>query len=117
MLIKKEVKQNSSSCIVWEYDYPSKDSSFATALINGCYPDKGKSVNLECEQIYYIISGLGTIYSEKGDFSIVAGDAYYFDKGEAYSISGNNLLVAIINSPKWNPAQYKIVNNYQKNDK
>jgi len=38
MLIKKsEAKklENSKSCTVWEYEFPSKNFSCATALING----------------------------------------------------------------------------------
>ncbi|MDD4358318.1 MAG: hypothetical protein PHY30_00705 [Candidatus Pacebacteria bacterium] len=112
MLVKKEEtfkKQNSSKCTVFEYEYPKQSSSFATALINGRYPEEGKSVNLDCEQIYFVISGSGVIHSEKGDFYINEGDLYYFEKKEAYFVNGNNLLVAIMNFPKWDFNQYKII--------
>ena len=110
MLIKKEEarkKQNSNDCTVWEYEYPSNDFSFATALINGRYPEEKRSVNLECEEVYYVISGSGVIHSDRGDFSINQGDLYYFEKGEAYWIKGNNLLIALVNAPKWTFEQYK----------
>ena len=62
MLVKKNQSrkhQNSNSCAVWEYEYPSELFSFATALINGRYPEKQRSVNLSCEEVYYVISGSG----------------------------------------------------------
>lgn len=110
MLIKKEQaikKQNSDNCIVFEYDYLSSDSSFAIAKIKGRYPQKGKSVNLDCEQAYYVISGTGTIYSDKGEFKIEKGDLYYFEKKEAYYVVASNLEICILNSPQWNFKQYK----------
>ncbi len=113
MLIKKgeaKSKQNSKDCTVWEYEYPSSNFSFATALINGRYPEQKRSVNIECEQLYYVISGSGVIHSDKGDFLINQGDLYHFKKGEAYFVEANNLLVAIINAPRWVFNQYKEVN-------
>ncbi|MCK5044123.1 cupin domain-containing protein [Candidatus Parcubacteria bacterium] len=112
MLIKKanlKKKENSKSCAVWEYEYPSEDFSFATALIDGRYPEEKKVVNLECEEIYYVISGLGTVHSKKGDFKINEGDLYFFEKREVYWIEGDNLLLVLVNAPKWTPEQHKIV--------
>ncbi len=77
MLVKKDeaVKiQNSKDCTVWEYRFPSEKLSFATTLIDGRYPDKGRAVNLECEEIYYVISGSGTVHSERGNFKIERGE-------------------------------------------
>ena len=112
MIIKKSDAKKikaTEKCTVWEYEYPSDNLSLATALINGRYPNEGKSTNKECEQIYYVISGNGIIHSTKGNFEISAGDAYYFEIGEIYYVKGDNLLAAIINSPKWTPSQYKHV--------
>jgi mannose-6-phosphate isomerase-like protein (cupin superfamily) len=112
MLIKKSKSkkiQNSPDCTVWEYDFPSKDFSYATTLINGRYPEQKRVTNLECEEIYYVISGSGTIHSEKGDFAISEGDLYFFEKGEIYWVDGSNLLLALVNAPKWTPEQHKEV--------
>jgi mannose-6-phosphate isomerase-like protein (cupin superfamily) len=108
MLIKRENTElkDSLTCKVWEYDFPINDLGCATALINGRYPEKGKSKNLECEQIYYIISGKGIIFSDKGDFEVSEGDAYFFSKNEKYFVEGDNLFVVIINAPKWHSEQY-----------
>jgi len=112
MLIKKsEAKkiQNSQDCTVWEYDFPSKGLSYATALINGRYPEQKRVSNLECEEIYFVISGSGIVHSEKGDFEISEGDVYFFEKSEVYWVEGNQLLLALVNAPKWTPEQHKIV--------
>jgi len=110
MLIKKSESikfQNSNNCTVWEYDFPSKKFGLTTSFINGRYPEEGKGVNLECQQIFFVISGSGTIYSDKGEFKIENGDSYLFEENEPYYIEGNNLSIIIINAPKWQKEQYK----------
>ena len=112
MLIKKSdaiKKENSKDCTVWEYEYPSKNFSFASALINGRYPEEKRAINTECEEVYYVISGSGIVHSEKGDFAISEGDLYFFEKGEIYWVEGAQLLVSLVNAPVWTPAQHKIV--------
>jgi mannose-6-phosphate isomerase-like protein (cupin superfamily) len=110
MLIKKsesKKKENSKSCTVWEYELPSKLFSFVTALINGRYPDKGMVANLQCEEIYYVVSGSGTVHSEYGDFKIEKGDLYFFKKAEKYWIEGENLFIILVNAPPWSVEQHK----------
>jgi mannose-6-phosphate isomerase-like protein (cupin superfamily) len=112
MLIKKnqsKKSENSKDCTVWEYEYPSNLFSFCTALINGRYPDKKRTTNLSCEEIYYVMSGFGIIHSEFGDFKIEKGDLYFFKKGEKYWVEGKNLSLVLVNAPKWAPEQHKIV--------
>jgi len=114
MLIKKKESkkiQNSKDCIVWEYAYPSKLFSFATAKINGRYPSKGSVANLTCEEIYYILSGKGIIHSEFGIFKIEEGDLYFFKKKEKYWVEGKNLSLILVNAPKWNPKQHKTIDD------
>ena len=112
MLIKKlEAKkfENSKNCTVWEYGFPNQNVSYAMALINGRYPDQRKVTNLECEESYFVISGQGIIHSDKGDFRINEGDMYIFAKNEIYWVEGENLLLALVNIPKWTIEQHKIV--------
>lgn len=112
MLIKKSESkkfQNSPNCTVWEYDFPSKDFSCATAQINGRYPEQKKVANLECEETYFVISGSGVVHSEKGDFEISEGDLYFFEKGEVYWVEGNQLFLVLVNAPKWTPEQHKTI--------
>lgn len=110
MLIKKNQSkkiENSKDCTVWEYESPSELFSFATALINGRYPEEKRSVNLGCEEIYYVLSGSGIVHSEFGDFKIEQGDLYFFKKGEKYWVEAQNLFLGLVNAPKWTPEQYK----------
>ena len=110
MLIKKSEskrKENSKDCTIWEYECPSKDLSFATALINERYPKEGRLRNLKCEEIYYVISGSGIIHSEEGNFKIEKGDIYFFKKQEKYWVEGKDLFLVVVNSPKWSVKQYE----------
>jgi len=112
MLIKSSDStkiENSKDCTVWEYLYPSELFSFAKALINGRYPEKDRVTNTDCEEIYYVMDGKGTVYSEKGTFQLNKGDLYFFEKGETYHVEGSNLLLVLVNAPKWTESQHKIV--------
>lgn len=112
MLIKKletDKFENTKNCTVWNYNFPNKDLGCATARINGRYPDEKRSVNLECSQIYFVMSGSGFIHSDKGDFEIEQGDAYFFEKGEKYWVEGKELFISLVNAPEWSPEQYKSV--------
>ena len=112
MLIKKSDSkkiENSADCVVHEYAYPSELFSFATALINGRYPDEKRVTNLDCEEIYYVLSGSGIVHSEFDDSEIEEGDLYFFKKGEKYWVEGKNLLLVLVNAPKWTPEQHKTV--------
>jgi len=112
MLVKKlsakEIKY-SSDCVMQEYDYPSNSSSVATAFIDGRFPIEKRTVNLECEEVYYVLAGSGIIHSEKGEFEISEGDLYFFEKGEIYWVEGNKLSLVLVNTPKWSVEQHKIV--------
>lgn len=111
MLIKKSdsvKKENSSQCTVWEYDFPSNNFSFAIANISGKFPDNGKAQNTKCEELYYFIAGTGTIHTSKGDFKVSEDDLYYFEVGETYSVDGKDLIIALVNAPKWYFEQFKL---------
>ncbi|OGY87703.1 MAG: hypothetical protein A2233_02025 [Candidatus Kerfeldbacteria bacterium RIFOXYA2_FULL_38_24] len=113
MLISKsdtEKISNSETCIVWEYRFPSKHVSFATAKINGRYPNNGTVANTECEEVYYVINGSGIIHSEFGDFEIGTGDVYHFSMGEKFYVEGNELDLVLVNAPSWKPEQHKELN-------
>jgi len=78
-------------------------------LINGRYPEQKKVSNLESEEIYFVISGTGTVHSDKGNFEINQGDMYFFEKDEVYWIEGKELFLTLFNSPPWTPEQHKVV--------
>jgi len=112
MLIKKsEAKEhkNSPDCTAWEHNHPTNNLSYATVSISGRYPETKRVTNLKCEEIIFVISGSGTIHSEKGNFQINQGDSYHFETKEKYFIEGDKLLLGITNSPKWTFEQYREV--------
>ena len=112
MLIKKEdskKKEISEFLTVWEFDFPSKELGFATAKIDGRFPEKKKVINKECNEIYFVISGKGIIHHESGDFEVKEGDAFFFEKGKPYWIEGEDLVIAIPTAPAWFPEQHEYV--------
>ncbi|HNQ31787.1 MAG TPA: hypothetical protein PKG71_04610 [Candidatus Woesebacteria bacterium] len=111
LISKSQTKKDTKSdqCTVWGYDFPSKLLSFATAYINGRYPDIDRVSNLDCEGIYYVTGGSGVVHSEFGDFKIIAGDVYHFKKAEKYWVEGKDLKLVLVNAPKWTINQYKKV--------
>lgn len=112
MLIKKsEAKkfQHNEACSVWEYEDLSPKFSFATAEINGRYPEEKRVCNTACEEIYFVQSGYGIIHSARWDFAITQGDVYLFEKDEIYWVEGRELLLVLVNIPKWTPEQHKSV--------
>lgn len=111
MLIKKidiVERKNSASCVVYEYEFPAGKLGFATALINGRYPDEGFSLNKVCDTIYFVLAGSGEVNLEGKILKVTQGDAILVKAGEKYFTEGNNLEVAISNSPSWYIEQYKI---------
>lgn len=105
MLIKSsesQKKENSKSCSVREYDLPIENCSFAIIKINWRYPNKWKVSNLECDEIYYVISGSWIIYSDKWDL-------YHFEKTEVYWVEADNLELSVVNTPKWTAKQHILV--------
>ena len=112
MLIKKSESkklENSKECTVWEYPFNSSLFSFATSVINGRYPEERRVCNKECEEVYYVVSGVGVVHSEKGEFELEQGDVYFFEKAEKYWVEGENLKLALVNAPKWSEEQHEIV--------
>lgn len=111
MLIKKsgakriEISKNN---IIWEYN-STESFSYATALLDWRYPEKKRVVNLDCEELYFVVSGVWIIHSEKGDFEIQKGDTYLFEKREIYWLEWKKLFLVLFNIPKWTIEQHKIV--------
>jgi len=100
-------KENAPSCTVWEYDFPSKELWFAIVDINGRFPESGKAVNHQCDEIYYIIEGEWTIHQETGDYIIKQWDAFFFEKGKRYRVEGNNLKINVSTTPARFLQQYE----------
>ena len=110
MLIKRDQAQiieNSDSCTVREYNSSNNIYSFATACIDGSYPDSGDVANVKCIELCYVISGSGILETKKGKFNIGEGDFFQLDKGERYRLKGNKLELSMVNFPPFDREQHK----------
>jgi len=108
MLVKKEdsvKKQIAPDCIVQEYSLDNKNLDFALAEINGRFPESGKTTNKVCQEIYYIISGTGTLYIDDKEIELNKGDVYLIGAEKKYHVTGENLNIALATSPAWYPEQ------------
>lgn len=111
MLIGKEdaIKlENGKACTVWEYFLDSEKVGIAKAELNGRYPEMGLAMNKECDQIYFCISGKGTIHYDGKTFELREGGAFLFKKGHRYWLECDNLIVLVANGPPFRPEQYEI---------
>lgn len=112
MLIRKDEaqsKQNSGKCTVREYPFPSEKLGFATAKIEGRYPENGWAKNTVCDEIYFVISGKAKIHCNNEAVEIKTGDAFLFQKGEKYFVEGEFLEIAVITAPAWFAEQYSLL--------
>lgn len=71
---------------------------FVIAELDGDHP---MIINHVSDRIYYIICGIGEVYSDNQWDAVSEGDCVYIKKNTAHSIRGN-LKYAIITSPPFN---------------
>ncbi len=112
MLIKKEQrkeKQIAKNTFVWEYPLHNKNLGVALAKINGRFPDSGRTINKVCQEIYYVMSGLGKIFIEDEEFELNEGDVFLIDYGKKYYVAGENLVLLCSTSPDWYLEQQEII--------
>lgn len=102
--------KNSDLCIATEYDFKDKDIDFATAVINGRYPEKGYCVNMEVKELIFVIEGEGKLCKKGEEVSFKAGDAILIDKAEPYYWIAK-CKVGMACSPAWREDQHKLIDN------
>ncbi|MFH1048762.1 MAG: cupin domain-containing protein [Patescibacteria group bacterium] len=103
-----KIFKNSETCMAIDYWTGDKDINGAVIDLSGRYPDKGRTVNLECKEMAYIIKGSGKIVVEGEEIKLNDGDLVLIDKGEKYFWEGN-LTMFTSCAPAWYPEQYKEV--------
>ncbi|MCK5084237.1 MAG: cupin domain-containing protein [Candidatus Pacebacteria bacterium] len=103
-----EIHENSDVCSAIEYPSDDKDINGAVIELSGRYPDKGRTVNLECKEMAYIIKGSGELVIEDKEIKLDEGDLILIDKGEKYFWNGN-LTMFISCMPAWYHEQHKKV--------
>jgi len=98
----------SDTCTAIEYPLGDKDINGAVIELNGRYPDKGRTVNLECKEMAYIIKGSGRLVVEDKEIRLEEGDLLLIEAGEKFFWEGN-MQIFMPCTPAWNPEQHKEV--------
>jgi mannose-6-phosphate isomerase-like protein (cupin superfamily) len=98
----------SNSCTATEYPLGDKDINGAVIEIKGRYPDKGRTVNLKCKELSYVIKGSGKVAIEGVESEINEGSLILIEPGEKFFWEGN-LTMFMPCTPAWYPKQHKEV--------
>ncbi|MCK4525062.1 MAG: DUF861 domain-containing protein [Candidatus Andersenbacteria bacterium] len=110
-IIKKdqaEVHKNSNACVAIEYPLGDKDINGAVIELNGRYPDNGRTVNLECKELAYIIKGSGRLVVKGKEIELNEGDLVLIEAGEKFFWEGN-MQIFMPCTPAWYPEQHREV--------
>ena len=86
---------------------PDAQLDFVIAELDGNHPF---IINHVSDRIYYILEGLGEVYSDSKWEPVASGDCVYIKKGDTHSIKGK-LKYAIITSPPFMPQNETIESN------
>lgn len=100
--------KNSETCTAIEYPLNDQDINAAVIQLNGRYPDTGRTVNLECKELVYVINGIGKIVCEEEETLIAEGDVILIPPGEKFYWEGEMTLFMPC-TPAWHPGQHKEV--------
>lgn len=100
--------KNSEMCTAIEYPLNDKDINAAVIHLKGRYPDTGRTVNLECKELVYVINGVGKIVCEGEKTLISEGDVILIPQGEKFYWEGEMTLFMPC-TPAWHPEQHKMV--------
>lgn len=103
-----KIFKNSEACTAIEYPMNDKDINGAVIELNGRYPGKGRTVNLECKEMAYVIKGSGKLVVEGKETKLKEGDLVLINPGEKYFWEGN-MEIFMPCTPAWHPEQYKEV--------
>ena len=91
-------------------EYPEGDLDIWGAVIeiNGRYPEKGRTVNLECKELVYFLEGEGKLVVEDKEIEVRKGDQVVIEPGEKFYWQGK-LKMFMPCTPAWHPEQHKQV--------
>jgi mannose-6-phosphate isomerase-like protein (cupin superfamily) len=110
IVYKNQTKKfkNSEVCTALEYPMEDKDINGAVIELAGRYPDKGRTVNLECKEMAFVIEGKGKVVIEGKEVELNEGDLVLIEPGEKFFWQGN-LKMFVPCTPSWTPEQHKQV--------
>lgn len=93
---KANARYIGSELIIYDiFTDPKANMDFVIAELNGDHP---MIINCVSDRIYYIICGVGEVYSDNQWDAVSEGDCVYIKKNTEHSIRGK-LKYAIITSP------------------
>jgi mannose-6-phosphate isomerase-like protein (cupin superfamily) len=101
-----EEKDASGTCKILEYRTVDTDAGMAMAKLDGRYPERGTSMNLECKLVYYVLNGCLVAKVVEESIEAGEGDCLIIPPNEKYFIEGQARFV-IFSTPAWNPGQYE----------
>jgi mannose-6-phosphate isomerase-like protein (cupin superfamily) len=107
-LSKTKKIKNSEVCIAYEYPLGDRDINAVIVELKGRYPETGRTVNLKCKELVYVIDGKGLIFIEDKEFNIHRGDVILIEPGEKFYWEGI-LTMFMPCTPAWTPEQHKFV--------
>ena len=105
---EKVVNSKTSWLLEYSRELNDKDLDFCINTINGRYPEKGYTSNLECKEICYILEGCGLICKRDKSITFEEGDVILIDKKDEYFWDGNCKMVMVC-SPAWHKEQCKLL--------
>jgi len=103
----KEFK-NSDTCIAYEYALGDEDINGAIIKLSGRYPETGYVTNEACKELVYVISGSGSLVTDKETVELSTGDMALLPPNEKYYFDGTMEMLMPC-SPAWYPEQHKEV--------
>ncbi len=103
-----KIFKNSEACTAIEYPLGDKDINGAVIELNGRYPDKGRTVNLKCKELAYIMKGSGRAEVQGKELKLNEGDLVLIEAGEKFFWEGN-MQIFMPCTPAWYPEQHKEV--------
>ena len=99
---------NGKNCVAIEYPMDDKDINGAVIELTGRYPESGRTVNLECKELAYVIAGAGKVFVNDEKIDLQMGDLVLIEPGEKFFWDGTMTLFVPC-APAWHPGQYKQV--------
>lgn len=102
-----EILQISGNAVAVEYG-GSQAIDGAVVELSGKYPDTGRVVNTKCQELIYVIRGLGVVVVEGRETPFDAGDTLLIESGERYFFDAKATLF-IASAPAWYPEQHKTI--------
>ena len=99
-----------ANCIVRDYPLDDSDINGAFIRINGRSPLTGRTVNIECKEMVYVIKGEGKIVVKGKETKLQEGDLLLINPMEEYYWEGN-MEMFVPCTPAWTAEQHKIISD------